>query len=655
MKKKIVKSLLLLFVLFAFGGGVAIFSLRQINNDLSALISLHRVEIIRQDLVINVQIVQGNLFTVGTGFSREVDEIVRNVTILDHAVNRCSGCHHRESVATRINKVQKLVGQYKEALSAYLTTVANERRITRVKSIAANIGEQILEMTQEMTFIANKSLQSRTADAIKKVVRIQHLLTVTLALTMLIGFIVAISLTRRILFPIGKLVEAAKEVSAGKLGHTTDFQDDTEFSDFAHTFNEMSLSLKKSHDRNISYMHRLSAMLKGTVSLYSASDVWELIKITVETVQGIVKVGQVGVIVFDKTNSMFCLVNPDAQGAERCLSPKKVQGMYEQSGKKAVYINEMTRDEWPLKEMDGDFRPANLAMVWLKHKGECRGLIRMLDKSDGGFDSEDLKLLIILANNFSVAFDNIALYSDLRNKMQELQETQEQLVQAAKLAAIGEIASNVAHEINNPLTSILGYAELMREEDDRDSILRDIDIIEQESLRAREIVRQLLEFSRKKPLELKTMNVNEILKDVLKLVSLRLKGTSMRIEENYGEIPETMVDSDQLKQVFLNMINNAFAAMGEGGTLTLDTYSINEEIAVSISDTGPGIDEEALPRIFEPFFTTKQDKGTGLGLSISYRIVAAHNGRIDVTSRRGEGTRFTITLPVRRVASHVSL
>jgi len=655
MKKKIVKSLLLIFVLFFFGGGVAIFSLRQINNDLSALINLHRVEIIRQDLVINVQVVQGNLFTVGTGFGRDLDDIVKNVTLLDDAVNRCSGCHHREIVATRIEKVQDLIEQYKEALSVYITTVANEKRIERVKRIAANIGQQILDMTQEMTFIANKSLQQRTANAIVKVVRIQNLLMVTLALTMLIGFVIAISLTKRILFPIGKLVEATKELSAGKLGYTTDFHDDTEFNDFAHTFNEMSLSLKESHDRNISYMNRLSAMLKGTASLYSATEIRELMRITIETVQGIVNVGQAGIVVFDKTNRMFCLVNPDMREEAESLTPELVLGMCEDAGRKAVFINNVTSDVWPLKEMDGDSQPRNIAMIWLKHKGECRGLIRMTDKGDGDFDSEDLKLLSVLANNFSVAFDNITLYSDLRKKMQELQETQEQLVQAAKLAAIGEIASNVAHEINNPLTSILGYAELMREESDRDSILRDIGIIEQESLRAREIVRQLLEFSRKKPLELKATNVNEILKDVLKLVSVRVKGTAMQIEENYGIIPETMVDGDQLKQVFLNMINNAFAAMGEVGTLTLETSFIHDEILISIVDTGPGIDEEALPRIFEPFFTTKHDKGTGLGLSISYRIVSAHNGRIEVTSRRGEGTKFTITLPIRRVASHVSL
>jgi len=655
MKKKIVKSLLLLFLLFAFGGGVAILSLRQINTDLSDLIRLHRVEIIRQDLVINVQIVQGNLFTVGTGYGRDLDEIVRNVTLLDTAIKRCGGCHHRENVAHRITKVEDLIEHYKEALSTYITTVANEERISRVKSIAADIGEQILDMTQEMTFIANKSLQQRTANAISKVVRIQNLLIATLVLTMLIGFVIALSLAKRILFPIRKLAEATRELSAGKLGHTTDLVDDTEFNDLAATFNEMSLSLKESHDKNISYMNRLSAMLKGTVSLYSVIDKWDLMRVAFETVQEIVPVNRVDVVVFDKTNNMFCLMSPDTRIEKKCLSDQSMSEMFEQSERRPIILNEVNTDTWPLKEMDGDYRPRNIGLVWLKHKGDCIGMIRVADKKDDDFDNEDLKLLRILANNFTVAVENIALYSDLKKKMQELEETQEQLIQAAKLAAIGEIASNVAHEINNPLTSILGYAELMKEEMDRESMIRDIAIIEQESLRAREIVRQLLEFSRKKPLELKMVNINGILKDVLKLVSLRLKGTALVTEEDFGDLPEVFVDEDQLKQVFLNLINNAIAAMDKEGLLTIKTSFEEEDITISISDTGPGIDEQALPRIFEPFFTTKKDKGTGLGLSISFRIIAAHNGRIDVWSKKDVGTRFTVILPVRKAVSHVSL
>lgn len=229
--------------------------------------------------------------------------------------------------------------------------------------------------------------------------------------------------------------------------------------------------------------------------------------------------------------------------------------------------------------------------------------------------------------------------------MQELKKTQEDLVQAAKLAAIGELASNVAHEINNPLTSILGYAELLREESDLSGVLRDIEIIEKESLRARDIVHQLLEFSRKRALSMEMVKINSILKDVIGLVSIQLKDTKIKIMESYGDIPLIEGDANQLKQVFLNIINNAIFALQDEGVLEISTYSKQDNIYITISDTGKGIPKEIMSRLFEPFFTTKKEKGTGLGLSISYKIVQSHNGRIEVESEENKGSKFTVILP----------
>ena len=231
--------------------------------------------------------------------------------------------------------------------------------------------------------------------------------------------------------------------------------------------------------------------------------------------------------------------------------------------------------------------------------------------------------------------------------MKELKETQEQLVQAAKLAAIGELASNVAHEINNPLTSILGYAELIREEKNLESIMQDIEIIMSESIRARDIVHQLLEFARKRPLDMKEISVNSVVKDVLSLVNVKFKDAKIKLHESYSEVPFIRGDQNQLKQVFLNILNNAIDSISDGGgVITIRTARQLDNAVVQITDNGHGIQEDVLPRIFEPFFTTKREKGTGLGLPISYKIVQSHQGKIEVNSRPGEGTVFSVFLPL---------
>jgi two-component system NtrC family sensor kinase len=247
----------------------------------------------------------------------------------------------------------------------------------------------------------------------------------------------------------------------------------------------------------------------------------------------------------------------------------------------------------------------------------------------------------------AVAMENAELYRNLQAKMEELRETQEQLVQSAKLAAIGELASNVAHEINNPLTSIIGFTELSKEDNDIEAVRNSLDIIERESLRARDIVKQLLGFARKKPLQLTEVKINDVFRDVVVLSSSQARMGKVKIFEEYGDLPITIGDVDQLKQVFLNIVTNAVHAMPGGGSIRIQTSVVNDYIVVRISDTGHGIPHDVRQRIFEPFFSTKKDKGTGLGLSISYRIVQDHGGRIEVESEEGKGTTFIIRLPIK--------
>ncbi len=232
----------------------------------------------------------------------------------------------------------------------------------------------------------------------------------------------------------------------------------------------------------------------------------------------------------------------------------------------------------------------------------------------------------------------------------EMLEIQGQLIRSAKLASMGELVAGIAHEINNPLTGILMFASLSSKHGDLPPQIKDnLDLIVAETGRCAKIVRGLLEFAREALPEKKPASINSIIEQTLELVSHQSIFQDVEIIYRLGEdIPEIELDADQWQQVFVNMIINAGQAMPQGGTLTITTHLLVAEKSVNITveDTGTGISKENLDKIFDPFFTTKAQKGFGLGLSVTYGIIRNHGGKVDVQSAEGEGTRFSILLPV---------
>ncbi|MGQ9631469.1 MAG: ATP-binding protein [bacterium] len=229
---------------------------------------------------------------------------------------------------------------------------------------------------------------------------------------------------------------------------------------------------------------------------------------------------------------------------------------------------------------------------------------------------------------------------------------QEQILQMEKLSAVGGLVAGVAHELNNPLTGVMGFAQLLLMEPDlREDVKEDIRKIYREGDRARRIVQNLLAFARKHKPEKRLVDVNHLIENTLELQSYEARANNIRVVKNLDrELPMILADPNQLQQVFLNITSNAYQAMllrdGER-CLTVTTRREGGEIEISFSDTGPGIPRENLKRIFDPFFTTKEvGEGTGLGLSVSYGIIREHGGTITVKSWEGEGATFTILLPL---------
>jgi len=269
------------------------------------------------------------------------------------------------------------------------------------------------------------------------------------------------------------------------------------------------------------------------------------------------------------------------------------------------------------------------------------------------------------ANQLQHAVDRLSAYAielqaevaERKRAEAELQRTQAQLVQSARMAAVGELAAGVAHELNNPLTPVLGLAEFLLKKNCLDDAARkDLSIIAAEARRAREIVLNLLDFARQTEPNRQQADLNQVVRDTMALVRSQLQSNGNTIEEHYGpDLPLLLLDTTRLKQVWLNLFINALHAMPRGGRLTVTTEWLpvladrpgERNVAVRIADTGVGIPPTVLPRIFEPFYTTRPTgQGTGLGLPVSLGIIQDHSGSIDVDSQEGKGSTFTVRLPV---------
>ncbi len=238
----------------------------------------------------------------------------------------------------------------------------------------------------------------------------------------------------------------------------------------------------------------------------------------------------------------------------------------------------------------------------------------------------------------------------VQERTQELQQVQDQLVRAGKMAALGELAAGVAHEINNPLTGVLTFSSLMlKKVDENNPWKKDLENIVQQTTRCRNIVRGLLDFARQRKPDKKGWDIHTLIDRTVTLVENQAPFQNIKIVKKFRtDMPMLNVDADQIQQVFMNILINAADAMaGNGGTLTVKTDVRDGMVEVSFTDTGSGMSKEHLSKVFTPFFTTKETgKGTGLGLAISYGIIQSHSGDIEAESEVGKGSTFRIRLPI---------
>ncbi|MBW1792799.1 MAG: PAS domain S-box protein, partial [Deltaproteobacteria bacterium] len=293
------------------------------------------------------------------------------------------------------------------------------------------------------------------------------------------------------------------------------------------------------------------------------------------------------------------------------------------------YVKHVLADEIQIYSMDKRYIRKDLSHVWI-----------------------NLTVSLILDDTTGEPKYFISIIKDISSRKdaeKNLKKTHEQLLHAEKLSAIGGLTASIAHEFNNPLQGVMNIIKGVArratlDKDDAELMTMAVG----ECNRIRDLIKSLQDFNRPTSGRKAPMDIHAVLDNLLLLGKKEYSTRKIIIEKRYSEnMPRIKAVADQLKQVFLNLLNNAADACDGGGTITVKTETLGEKIVVRIHDTGTGITPEDKAHIFEPFFTTKPAiKGTGLGLSVSYGIIKGHGGEITVDSEPGKGTTFSVTLPI---------
>jgi len=355
------------------------------------------------------------------------------------------------------------------------------------------------------------------------------------------------------------------------------------------------------------------------------------------------------------------LSGADADKKKACLAlGERVAGIVAQSKAPAIINGPLEND--PRFHGIQSLSSISSSIVYpLILEGELLGVLNVNRTVQlEAFTAADLRHATIFCSQITQAINNAALYRRLEDKILEIQNMEAQLIQSEKLAAIGQLSAGIAHEINNPLAGIMGFAEVVLKSDTLSAQQReDIETILQQSKRCGNIVKNLLQFSRRKKGAEKPTQLLPAVDAALQLAGFDLRRAKIEVVKDVPpDLPAVLGDQGQLEQVFLNLIMNARQAMegAKSGKLIITGSAEGGLVTLRFQDNGLGIAAENLGKVFDPFFTTKPvGKGTGLGLSISYGIIEAHHGALRVESREGEGAAFIVTLPACKEAPNGQL
>ena len=517
--------------------------------------------------------------------------------------------------------------------------------------------EQVGLGTKEKIGVAHVGMS--LANMREQIADMKSIIMLLTVLVVGVGVLLTIFLVNIIVEPVQKLVFATQRVAEGDLSQMVEVKRRDEIGLLAYAFNRMTNSLKESREKIEEYSRTLEKRVKErTMDLERTT---RLLQAEYNRLDAIINSPNLGIVIEDKDCNI------------KFMNKSLIDIFGNQIGEKCYEIFKGRKEKCEVCPIDE---------ILIKGK---KKIFNYFDKDkEGNYyelsaalfqDEKGEKYILETLRNITEQKKlekQVAEYTrnlektnaELENALKNLKETQAQLIQAEKMAGIGQLAAGVAHELNNPLSGILGYSQFALEKITQKPLkeltgedistysgyLRDI---EQQSKRSKAIIQSLLKFSRASVKgDFEPIDVNSVLKETFAFVKHQLEKNKVKLEEELSpSSPSILGNTSQLQQVFTNLIVNATQAMPDGGKLIVLTKASEDKKALEISfaDTGEGISKENLSKIFEPFFTTKKvGEGTGLGLSVSYGIVKDHGGDIQVESTEGKGTTFTVVLPVKR-------
>ncbi len=604
MKKKILIALSIFTVIACVGGALLLIEINDGKQAFDDLINLHKIEILREHLLLDIRKVQGNIYSLGTSYPPSNEEMQSNMEELSAAIRICYRCHHVPEVQERLDDLNQQIGQYGDAFSRLLTMHAAARRMAKERDRTRLIGDSLVSKVNTMIVLTDRKLQTRREDTLREIQSSRNLVFFLVAAGPLAFAIVAFTWMRQVMRPVQVLRDAAERIQTGDLDHRVQGLTD-EFGDVARAFNDMAQSLQ-TNMRAVWESERRHRLL-----FESAADAIFILSAEGSDAGRILQANEAAAEIHGYpveelvTMRIQDLDSPDAAG-----------GALER-------IDRMLKGEWIKMELDHRKKDVTVFPV---------------EVSAGIFEVGSRKYIL--------AFDRDI--TDRRKAERDLRHAQ-------RIKLAGEMATGIAHEIKNPLAGIKLAMETLAETprleaDDREVLYQVIGQV----ARIESLLKGILSFARPPKPQMASTNVNEILHSVADFMEKTMaERRSLRLIREFDcQCQNVLADPQQLQQVFMNLLLNASDAMSGVGTIVLRTSCDPEQRAVriEIDDEGPGIADELRDTLFEPFVSTKA-KGAGLGLAVSKRLVEEHGGTITAENRPEGGARFTVVLPSRVAAA----
>ncbi len=425
---------------------------------------------------------------------------------------------------------------------------------------------------------------------------------------------------------------------------------------------EIKITVQRALEK--SELQTLIALYEASKSIFSTVRLDELLKTIIDLTGKVLKADETSIMLFDEQRKLYIAessgLDSEVIRNTRLALCEGIAGKIAKEKAPVIIGEELNNDpRFSDTESRGDIKSSIVHPIITK--GKVFGVLNINRIQIGEpFTENDLKKATIFVSHIAQAIENANLYRELEIKIEELNRAyaelergQEQIIQSEKLSAIGKLVAGVAHELNNPLTAVMGFSEFLLTCDCSDEIKSHLMKIHSGATRCKKIIQNLISFSRdQKPSKVQT-NVNNLLDDVIEISKFDIEKNNIVFRKEIAQnLPTILANPDKIKEVFLCLIRNACYSMSQKPgqrQLIIRTEQTDDFVSIDITDNGIGISSVNLKRIFDPFFTTKDvGKGVGLGLSTSYGIVKNHGGEIAVESDEGSGATFTVKLPFKK-------